>query len=383
MPAAEIARFRADVVPIVDDPSARPDADYIRLLTPLSDTAYQMWSADLSSTLAQAAQSPAAGAKRKPKKAPSSVAPEDLFTALHADTGELQSSGWLGEPPGSRLLYYARPAGSLDAKPVRTRGLRAATRLPTVARYAIASNVLPRITAALSVAERVHQALLSRFKDGSPPPVLLGRDCNGQPLLGHAHSHIFCEPRAQENTIAHITLYASGGFDAAAQRALRSLGRIWGHGGHDIELLLIDLGWPETFSDSALFKPAKVWESLTPFVSTRHPKTYRDGRPKISPDGWQVDSPEHEIRRWLSLHPSSTGEPYELPTKIESLAEPTINGRPLRWHDFTTQRHQGGGARAHQPARGFRLTFADPVTGPISLGYAAHFGLGLFTPVLP
>jgi CRISPR-associated protein Csb2 len=380
LPASEIAGFRADVAPIVDDPATRPDSDYIRLLTPLSDTAYQTWLVDLTRTLAQPPPPPASGKKAKPKKPSAPVAPEDLFTALHADTGELQAAGWLGEPPGSRLLYYTRPSGSLDAKPSRNRNLRHSARLPTVARYAIASNVLPRITAALSVAERVHQALLSRFKDGSPPPVLLGRDTNGQPLTGHAHAHIFCEPHAKENTIAHVTIYASGGFDAAAQRALRSLGRIWGHGGHDIELVLIDLGWPETFSDSLLFKPAKVWESLTPFVSTRHPKTYRDGRPKMSPDGWQIDSPEHEIRRWLQ-RPTASGGVIELPAKIESLAAPTINGRPLRWHDFTTQRHQGGGIRAHQPARGFRLTFSNPVSGPLGLGYAAHFGLGLFAPV--
>jgi CRISPR-associated protein Csb2 len=251
----------------------------------------------------------------------------------------------------------------------------------TVARFALDSKVLPAITQSLSLAERIHQALLSRFKDSPPPPVLLGRDSSGQPLTGHAHAHIFCEPRSKENTIAHVTIYASGGFDADAQRALRSLGRIWGHGGHDIELVFIDLGWPETFSDSTLFKPAKVWESLTPFVSTRHPKTYRDGRPKMSPEGWQIDSPEHEIRRLLSQHPSTDVGAIELPTKIESLSSPTINGRPFRWHDFNTQRHQGGGACAYQPARGFRLTFAKEVSGPIALGYAAHFGLGLFVRV--
>lgn len=383
LPAAEIARFRPDVAPIIDDPATPPDADYIRLLTPLSEAAYQAWLGQLTRTLAQPASSPAVGKKGPSKKIIAPFAPEDLFTALHADTGELQAAGWLGEPPGSRWLYYSRPAGSLDAKQpdFRLTKTTRSARHPTVARYAIASNVLPRITAALSVAERVHQALLSRFKDDSPPSVLLGRDSSGQPLTGHAHAHIFCEPRAQENTIAHITIYASGGFDPGAQRALRSLGRIWGHGGHDIELVLIDLGWPETFSGSSLFKPAKVWESLTPFVSTRHPKIYRDGRPKMGPDGWQIDSPEHEIRRWLSQQLSTTGALCELPTKIESLSAPTINGRPLRWHDFTTQRHQGGGTRAHQPARGFRLTFANPVSGPIALGYAAHFGLGLFTPL--
>lgn len=384
LPSDEVARFRADVVRIVDDPATRPNVDYIRLLTPHSETAYQGWLAELARTLDQPGSPSASGKKGKSKKASTPVAPEDLFAALHADTGELQAAGWLGEPPGSRLVYYTRPSGSLDAKQPKTSSGKSSrsARLPTVARYAIASNVLPRTTAALSIAERVHQALLSRFKDSSPPPVLLGRDSSGQPLIGHAHAHIFCEPRAKDNTIAHITVYASGGFAAEAQGALRSLGRIWGYGGHDIELVLIDLGWPETFSDSALFQTAKVWESLTPFVPTRHPKTYRDGRPKMSPEGWQIDSPEHEIRRWLSQHPATTdGTTIELPAKIESLASPTIKGRPLRWHDFSTQRHEGGGVRAHQPARGFRLTFARPVTGPISLGYGSHFGLGLFAPV--
>lgn len=384
LPADEIARFHANVVPLVDDPETRPDADYVRLLTPLSEAAYQTWLAEFNRTLAPPGSAPAAGKKGKSKKASTPVAPEDLFTALHADTGELQAAGWLGTPPGCRLLYYARPARSLDAKPLPLR-LRKTSRSgpPVVARYAIASNVLPRITAALSVAERVHQALLSRFKDRPPPPVLLGRDASGHPLIGHTHAHIFCEPHLKENTIAHVSVYASQGFDAEAQRALRSLGRIWGHDGHDIELVLIDLGWPETFSDSAIFRSSKVWESLTPFVSTRYPKAYRDGRPKIGPDGWQIDSPEHEIRRWLGRHSSPTGETSELPSKIESLAASTFNERPLHWHHFATRRHQGGGVRANQPARGFRLTFSNPISGPLALGYAAHFGLGLFQPLLP
>lgn len=377
LPSDEIARFRADVAPMADEPSVRPATDYIRLLTPLSEPAYAAWLSQLANSATQSAPSTKG---RKTKKASVPAAPEDLFTALHADTGELQAAGWLGEPPGSRLLYYTRPAHSLEAKPGNSRRIKRSGRLPTVARYAIASNVLPRITSALSVAERVHQALLSRFKDSLPPPVLLGRDPSGQPLNGHAHAHVFCEPRAKENTIAHVTVYASGGFDPEAQRALRSLGRIWGHGGHDIELVLIDLGWPETFSDSTLFKPSKVWQSLTPFVSTRHPKTYRDGRPKMSSEGWQIDSPEHEIRRWLSQHTVTADGAVELPRKIEAIDAPVLNGRPLRWHDFNTRRSQGGGTRAHQPARGFRLTFAKPISGPLALGYAAHFGLGLFQP---
>jgi len=381
LPADASARFRADVAPLGDAESPGPADDYIRLLTPLSETAYAAWLIELTTSLAQPT-APVAGKQGKAKKTAAPTAPEDLFTALHADTGELQSSGWLGAPPGARQCYYTRPVGSLDPRPSASSKsrLRSGTRPPTVARYAIASNVLPRITAALSVGERVHQALLSHFKDRPPPPVLLGRSTNGEPLTGHGHAHIFCEPGSNRDAISHVTVYASDGFDAEAQRALRSLGRIWGHGGHDIELVLIDLGWAETFSDSPLFKPSNVWQSLTPFVSTRHPKTYRDGRPKMSPDGWQIDSPEHEIRRWLSQQLTKTGIAIPLPTKIEA-SPPSSSGRPLRWHDFGTQRHHGGGLRAQQPARGFRLTYATEVSGPLALGYGAHFGLGLFVPV--
>lgn len=382
LPEAEIARFRADVVALDDnDPESRT-TDYIRLLTPLSEDAYRAWLADLTASLTQPAPSGGNTKKTKSKKAAAPAAPEDLFAALHADTGELQAAGWLGEPPGARSVYYSRPSGNRDSKAIfaPSRKFKRLDRKPTVARYAIASNVLPRITAALSVGERVHQALLSRFKDRPAPSVLLGRDANGQPLSGHSHAHIFCEPGSKRDTIAHITVYAPLGFDADAQHALRSLSRVWGHGGHDIDLVLIDLGWPETFSDSALFKASKIWESLTPFVSTRHPKTYNDGRPKISPEGWQVDSPEHEIRRWLTQYSATPEAAFPLPNKIESLVAPTINGHSLRWHDFGTQRHHGGGTRANQLARGFRLTFPESVSGPLALGYAAHFGLGLFQP---
>jgi CRISPR-associated protein Csb2 len=35
---------------------------------------------------------------------------------------------------------------------------------------------------------------------------------------------------------------------------------------------------------------------------------------------------------------------------------------------------------ARRLAGAFRLTFRQPVRGPIALGYSSHFGLGLFLP---
>lgn len=39
-------------------------------------------------------------------------------------------------------------------------------------------------------------------------------------------------------------------------------------------------------------------------------------------------------------------------------------------------------AHTHErPVGVFQLTFAAPIAGPVGLGYASHYGLGLFLPV--
>lgn len=35
----------------------------------------------------------------------------------------------------------------------------------------------------------------------------------------------------------------------------------------------------------------------------------------------------------------------------------------------------------YRPGGSWRLTFAEPVSGPLALGFACHFGLGLFRPL--
>jgi CRISPR-associated protein Csb2 len=51
----------------------------------------------------------------------------------------------------------------------------------------------------------------------------------------------------------------------------------------------------------------------------------------------------------------------------------------LRWTEF--KRWRSSGSRpAVSEGYGFRITFSEEVAGPIALGYASHFGLGLFIP---
>jgi CRISPR-associated protein Csb2 len=97
--------------------------------------------------------------------------------------------------------------------------------------------------------------------------------------------------------------------------------------------------------------------------------------------------PRHLDRRALrdtqALHTAYRDEVLRLlanrglptPTDVEIVTE----GRPA-WRTFKTRRTSGGGRRGNLPPVGLRLTFAEPVAGPICLGYGAHFGLGLFAP---
>jgi CRISPR-associated protein Csb2 len=179
------------------------------------------------------------------------------------------------------------------------------------------------------------------------------------------------------DAVTHVTVFARDGFDAPARRALESLQRVWGHGGHDLQLVLLGFGEPDTFLDSPVLnggKPAKVWQSLTPFVPTRHPKTFRDGRPKLDADGWPVGSPAHDLRRLLAE------ASLPLPPKVEPMEAIPVGSRRLRSLEFQSQRFHGEGLRGGHSGTAFRLTFAEPVPGPLAFGYGAHFGLGLFVP---
>jgi CRISPR-associated protein Csb2 len=142
-----------------------------------------------------------------------------------------------------------------------------------------------------------------------------------------------------------------------------------------LQLVLISMGDAEDFAETApLFQITTRWRSLTPFVPTRHPKQYRDGREKIDADGWHIGSSCHDLRRLII----QSGKPS--PARIEAVDFVEVNGRKLRWLQFQRHRQRGEGLHAGAFGYGFQLTFAEPVRGPLALGYGAHFGLGLFVP---
>lgn len=310
------------------------------------------------------------------KKKLDAAVPATLMDALHVDTGELHKQGWSGVP-GARWVDYARPRDRLALLPV-PRSRPSATELPTVARFAVASDVPPRLTEAVSVAERVRRALMSR-SDGAP--VFAGKDASGNPLRGHQHAFVLPEANGEHGYVTHVTLHAPMGFDADARRAMDGLRRVWGPDRYDVQLVLVGVGRPEDFAGTdlragqcPLLAESTTWISRTPFVPTRHPKTNRRGEPKLDDAGLQVGSAEHDLRRLLAA------EGLPRPVHVESRRSTLVGGKETRWLAFETRRFKGGGLRGARVGAGFELTFDRPVRGPIAVGFGAHFGLGVFVP---
>lgn len=320
-----------------------------------------------------------AAAKRAGNRAAAPVLPTTIFEALHAETGTLQAQGWQ-QPPGSRWADYTRPAAAF--RPEVVRRARQSSGKITVARFVIASSVLPRITQAVSVADRLHKTLVSYAdqRQLKNPCIFTGLDPGGKNLTGHRHTHIFCELGEKRDTIGCITLYAPDGYGDDAQAVIEDVqnSRLWGKDGHDIYLILQGFGDENTF-DTPLFAQSAKWRSLTPFVSTQHLKTYGDGRPKLDAHGWQQGSAAACLRQQIEKDPRLTNNPLVQFRREQGIV---VNaGKTLRCLQFQTLRHGGSGQRGNGDAGAFTIEFEKEIQGPLAFGYGAHFSLGLFVPV--
>jgi CRISPR-associated protein Csb2 len=361
--------------PLPDGGLPSSDEELVRVIAPMLPANYSVWrdgyeaamSADLSKQT-----------KKKRGKANGNdlALPVDIFNALLADTGDLKGAGW-SQPPGACWINYTRPRNAFEVRQ-RAKSRLSSAPLPTVVRFAVASQVLPRLTQALSVAERIHQSLV---KISGNATVFTGLDAEGKPLKTHDQARILCETSDERGSITRVTLFASMGFDASARWALDQLRRVWGHGGHDLQLTLLGVGQRTEFAgsdasrdQSPLLVESSEWRSLTPFVPTRHAKAHRDGRPKYDEQGLQIGSPGHDLCRLIV----ESGLPR--PTAIVPLSRGSFGQQSVSWLDFQRERKQGNGAHAGHMGYGFMLTFPEVVCGPLAFGYASHFGLGLFVP---
>ncbi len=314
-----------------------------------------------------------------------SVYPQTLVDALLADTGTLRAQGW-SQPPGSVWLSYYRREDALRA-PTRAVSARRLPAAPTAALLAFASDTkngerLPRFEDVVRRFDRLHQALVKRsdLGDGRPSPCFTGRTDDGVLIEGHQHAHLIAleldgtsrsaADAHDQRRIDHVLVHCPMGFDERAITALRSVQRTWAK---DLTLFvtLVGLGNLSDFASmSKLVSPAAEWVSSTPFVPPRHLKV--TGKNDL----------EGQVRAELA----SRGRPEPVAVEVVLADERFVSASGIppvspRYRHFRKERDNEGRKPAQRAAYHLRITFAEPVPGPISLGYAAHFGLGVFRPL--
>lgn len=235
-------------------------------------------------------------------------------------------------------------------------------------RFQVSAVRLP-LTEAVAVGELVRRSAMARYgrlHAGNASPLLSGKDAQGRFLIGHDHTHYLPTDEDGDGHIDHLTLWTPAGLGPAELGAVVGMTDLVGSGLPPIGVSHLQHG-DRTVLPSCFRGPARHWVSTTPYVLTRHPKLPK-GPTK---PGRMTDQPADQVERDLSRR----GLASEL-VGLETLAGLQVHDGVLRWADFKRSR------AAHPPAvnygLGYRLRFAREVEGPIALGYASHYGLGLF-----
>ena len=367
------------------------DGEAVRVLTPRSASDYAAERTRLLKEVNDAEHASAADSgKRLPtprtlekaqNKAFGPTLPERLADALTLDTADYQKYRW-NQPPAAREVVYTRPSLSPVPRHVRPRRHAIDRSRFSVARYLLAGRPQPRIEDAVKIGELMRMAALSMFgwENGRPqaPSVISGRGPDNRPLRDGRHSHAFWLPEDADGDgwIDHISVYAEEGFDAEVREKLDRLTRLWvgkkdssgeegseETGRQEWRLALEGFGRPEDFADtSRLFGCSAEWVSVTPFLAAGH----------LKKAGYEGEINRLWRRRAIASG-SSTG-----PVQVSRLPYIEVHGTRRRPEHFHRFRSRGGEGQPDAQGALLRLSFSEPVEGPLALGYACHFGLGMF-----
>jgi CRISPR-associated protein Csb2 len=323
---------------------------------------------------------------------------------LCMETLQLHRERW-SDPPGSYWVPYTRSRDCFKIVPKARLQRTADHSRIHVVRYALDSTVLPLVTETLPVAEAARRALMGihgrlvwRHLHGEAPyprepalrpksQVLSGKDAEGNRLDGHCHAYYLPTDEDGDGRLDHLTVYAAGGFGPDERRAFDRLRELrMGRESEErrpVRLLLLGMSACDEYAPGPL-RTSKIWVSTTPYIATRYAKTRGRNRMDLrSPDARAAFLQEDLRAQLAAVRPDLVGE-GEPEVIIEPLWDDDhvfrIAGqwRPIQFKRFRRKAGDDGGQRL---AGAFRLTFPQPVRGPIVLGWSSHFGLGQFAPV--
>ena len=361
----------------------------VRLLAPLTDNEYDQWreveataAADKAEATSRASaeskgRTLTAAVERKARQRAESLYPADLMAALQQDTSSWQSAGW-PRPPGSRWVDYALPPDTFERQPLTTVAPSPTFEEPEAVLLAIdgdgeRGSLRPRMRRALPLMELLHSEAVrhaDRLKLGHLPE-LTGTNADGAPLrTAHAHTHWIPLSFSGDGSIDHVLVYAPGRISREGVQAISAIRRAYAKGIRALSVNMVGQGSIEEISQQlrrftkvdrsalAVIGESAVWESATPFVLRKY--LHRRGKKTV----------EGQIREELL----ERGFPE--PTRIRIWPQHELVKRKLK--GFMLRRRPDKQQPPRERSWGITLHFGQAVNRPICLGYASHYGLGLF-----
>jgi CRISPR-associated protein Csb2 len=172
----------------------------------------------------------------------------------------------------------------------------------------------------------------------------------------------------QDGRLDHFLIHTPMGMGDVAQRAIGRLRRTWTKGrSGDLFVAAVGLGDRGDIgaallgqrNDPGLLDLAVNWISHTPFIAPRHVKRHKH-------------SLESQVRAELADRGFPEPSSIEVGSREALLASGFLN--------FVRERRQSAKRPPTTQPWLLRLCFAEPVPGPIAIGYGCHYGLGVFRP---
>jgi CRISPR-associated protein Csb2 len=225
--------------------------------------------------------------------------------------------------------------------------------------------VRPRVEDTVLIAEQIRRFAMGAHRrivqDSLRESLILaGKAGRDRPAEGHQHAYYLPWDRDGDGRIDHVIVHAAAGLDPEEVAALDRI-RWPAQLNRDQPLAVLPI---TAGTRDSVFEGSRRFRSATPFVPTRHYRPTRDG----------------EHGKWLAGQLT-----LELVRHRKgALASPPLHllndgrsiGRARRWLEYRRSRK----CDAPKLGYGFRIELAQATHGPFSIGYGAHFGLGLFVP---
>jgi len=298
-------------------------------------------------------------------------------------------------PPGA-AWYYSK----LPPRPATQRESVSTPRFPEnlhVIQFAVGGRVYPRVRDWIRVTERFRGAALKELarlltgernaKFGLLPPELrdefslFSGKSGDAPVSGHAHVYfaLYPDESGQPTRLFCFRREPFRSQEIAALLAASERPCSWryerqaadGERRDEWQLRFVPLPFetPQPIGLRFDAPTSATWVSATPFVIP-------DGRKRFRKNGRlrPGETPERLIKKLL------VGAGYPAP-ELSRLSN-DIEEEWVAVHETPAQRKRRREARTRAvlPGYRFRLSFPEPVSGPICVGHSCHFGLGLFRP---